>query len=82
MLSIALLMLQNYNLLILYEPTTYLDVASQKIILEALKSYKGAMLFVSHTEEFVEGLTPARIMLLPENKIKHWLPKDISNYTV
>ena len=80
-LSIALLMLQNYNLLILDEPTTYLDVASQKIILEALKSYKGAMLFVSHTEEFVEGLTPSRIMLLPENKIKHWLPKDISNYT-
>lgn len=81
-LSIALLMLQNYNLLILDEPTTYLDVASQKIILEALKSYKGAMLFVSHTEEFVEGLTPSRIMFLPENKIKHWIPKDLSNYSV
>ncbi len=79
-LSIALLMLQNYNLLILDEPTTYLDVTSQKIILEALKSYKGAMLFVSHTEEFVEGLTPNRIMLLPENKIKYWIPKDLSNY--
>lgn len=79
-LSIALLMLQNYNLLILDEPTTYLDVASQKIILEALKSYKGSMLFVSHTEEFVEGLKPNRIMFLPENKIKHWIPKDIDNY--
>lgn len=81
-LSIALLMLQGYNLLILDEPTTYLDMTSQKIILEALKSYKGAMLFVSHTEEFVEGLTPTRIMLLPENKIKHWIPKDLSNYSV
>ncbi len=80
-LSIALLMLQGYNLLILDEPTTYLDIESQKIILEALKSYKGAMLFVSHTEEFVEGLTPSRIMLLPENKIKHWIPKDINNYS-
>ncbi|HUD44061.1 MAG TPA: ABC-F family ATP-binding cassette domain-containing protein [Patescibacteria group bacterium] len=80
-LSIALLMLQNYNLLILDEPTTYLDVTSQKIILEALKSYKGAMLFVSHTEEFVEGLVPNRILLLPENKIKHWIPKDINNYS-
>lgn len=79
-LSIALLMLQSYNLLILDEPTTYLDMQSQKIILEALKTYKGAMLFVSHTEEFVEGLSPSRIMLLPENKIKHWIPKDISNY--
>lgn len=81
-LSIALLMLHSYNLLILDEPTTYLDIQSQKIILEALKSYKGAMLFVSHTEEFVEGLTPSRIMLLPENKIKHWIPKDVNNYEV
>jgi ATPase subunit of ABC transporter with duplicated ATPase domains len=79
-LSIALLMLQNYNLLILDEPTTYLDVISQKTILEALKSYKGAMLFVSHTPEFVEGLTPNRVMYLPENTIKHWLPSDIKNY--
>jgi ATPase subunit of ABC transporter with duplicated ATPase domains len=79
-LSIAMLMLRNYNLLILDEPTTYLDMVSQKTILEALKTYKGAMLFVSHTEEFVEGLTPSRIMLLPENKIKHWIPKDLSNY--
>jgi ATPase subunit of ABC transporter with duplicated ATPase domains len=73
-LSIALLMLQNYNLLILDEPTTYLDVQSQKVILEALKSYKGAMLFVSHTEEFVQGLTPSRVLRLPENKVTHWLP--------
>jgi ATPase subunit of ABC transporter with duplicated ATPase domains len=79
-LAIAMLMLQNYNLLILDEPTTYLDVVSQKTILEALKSYKGAMLFVSHTDEFVEGLTPSRIMFLPENKIKHWIPKDINNF--
>ncbi len=80
-LSIAMLMLQNYNLLILDEPTTYLDMVSQRTILEALKTYKGAMLFVSHTEEFVEGLNPARIMLLPENKIKYWISKDVSNFS-
>lgn len=80
-LSIAMLMLRNYNLLILDEPTTYLDMVSQRTILEALKAYKGAMLFVSHTEEFVEGLSPSRIMILPENTIKHWIPKDITNFT-
>ncbi len=79
-LSIAMLMLRNYNLLILDEPTTYLDMVSQRTILEALKAYKGAMLFVSHTEEFVEGLSPSRIMILPENTIKYWIPKDISNF--
>ena len=79
-LSIALLMLQKHNLLILDEPTTYLDVVSQKIILEALKRYKGSMLFVSHTEEFVEGLTPNRVMSLPENKIKYWLSSNVENF--
>ncbi len=74
-LSIALLMVQNHNLLILDEPTTYLDVMSQRIILEALKSYTGAMLFVSHTEEFVEELKPSRVLLLPENRVTYWLPE-------
>ncbi len=79
-LSIALLMVQNYNLLILDEPTTYLDIQSQKVILEALKSYKGAMLFVSHTEEFVEGLSPERVLRLPENRLEHWMPSIKENY--
>lgn len=74
-LSIALLMVQDHNLLILDEPTTYLDVLSQRIILDALKEYKGAMLFVSHTEEFVEELQPSRVLLLPENKVTYWLPE-------
>ncbi len=75
------LVLQKPGLLILDEPTTYLDMQSQRVILEALKSYKGAMLFVSHTEEFIEGLTPSRMLLLPENTIKYWLPKDLSQVT-
>ena len=79
-LSIALLMLQNYNLLILDEPTTYLDAQSQKVILEALKSYKGTMLFVSHTPEFVEGLKPTRVLRLPENRIEHWMPTVVEDY--
>lgn len=71
-LAIALLVLQDYNLLVLDEPTTYLDVLSQRIILEALKEYKGAMIIVSHTEEFIQELAPSRVLLLPENRIDHW----------
>jgi ATPase subunit of ABC transporter with duplicated ATPase domains len=55
-LSIATLLAKNYNLLVLDEPTTYLDVLSQRLILEALKSYKGAMIIVSHVPEFVEKI--------------------------
>ncbi len=71
-LSIALLMLKQHNVLILDEPTTYLDVMSQRIILEALKDYSGAMLLVSHTPEFVQELTPNRAIMLPEQKISFW----------
>ncbi|HEX8923842.1 MAG TPA: ABC-F family ATP-binding cassette domain-containing protein [Patescibacteria group bacterium] len=67
-LSIARLLVQDFNLLILDEPTTYLDVLSQRLILEALKQYKGSMLLVSHTPEFVAELKPARKFYLPEKK--------------
>lgn len=71
-LSIALLLLKDYNMLILDEPTTYLDVLSQRVLLEALKQYKGTLLIVSHTEEFIQELKPSRALILPENKIVPW----------
>jgi len=67
-LSIARLLVQNCNLLILDEPTTYLDVLSQRLILEALKMYHGAMMIVSHTPEFISELKPNRKFYLPEKK--------------
>jgi len=69
-LSIAMLLVQNYNLLILDEPTTYLDVLSQRLILEALKQYKGAILIVSHNPEFLDELKVTRKFYLPENRME------------
>lgn len=71
-LSIAMLMLKDYNFLVLDEPTTYLDVLSQKIILEALKIYQGTMLVVSHTPDFLKGLKPDKALLMPEQKLVYW----------
>ena len=71
-LSIALLLLENYNMLILDEPTTYLDVMSQRIILEAIKKYTGTLVIVSHTEDFIKELQPTKAILMPEQKIKNW----------
>jgi ATP-binding cassette subfamily F protein 3 len=71
-LSIALLMAEDHNLLILDEPTTYLDTLSQRIILEALKEYQGTMLVVSHTPAFLSELKIDRAILLPEEKIVFW----------
>src|SRR5258708_29388545 len=71
-LAICLLTAKNYNILILDEPTTYLDVLSQRVILEALKEYKGAMLIVSHTPEFIIELQPKRAYLFPEERTLFW----------
>lgn len=71
-LSIAILTAKNHNMLILDEPTTYLDVLSQRIILEALKDYKGAMLVVSHTEEFIKELAPQTALIFPDEKQTYW----------
>ncbi len=71
-LSISQLLLAKHNLLILDEPTTYLDVLSQRIILEALKEYRGAMLVVSHTQDFIKELQPDKVLILPENRFALW----------
>ena len=71
-LAIALLLLSDYNLLVLDEPTTYLDPLSQRIILEALKEYQGGILVVSHTQDFIRELSPARALLLPDQRVATW----------
>jgi ATP-binding cassette, subfamily F, member 3 len=71
-LAIGLILLRNYNLLILDEPTTYLDVMSVRIILEMLKSYTGTLIIVSHNQEFMEELKPDKALLLPENRFAFW----------
>ena len=58
--------------MILDEPTTYLDVMSQRIILEALKEYKGTMIIVSHAPEFMKELKPTKAFLFPEQSMKYW----------
>lgn len=71
-LAIAMLCSTDANLLILDEPTTYLDIMSQRVILEALKTYKGTMIIVSHTEEFIKELKPDKVFLMPEAKMDYW----------
>jgi len=71
-LSIACLTGKDNNLLILDEPTTYLDVMSQRIILEALKEYKGTMIIVSHEPKFMKELKPSKAYLFPDHSMKYW----------
>lgn len=71
-LFVACLMAQPYNLLILDEPTTYLDPLSQRVVLEALKKYQGTLLLVSHSEDFVRELKPDKALVLADRKTVFW----------
>lgn len=55
-LAMAKLMLKPYNLLALDEPTNHMDIRSKDILKQALKSYDGTVVIVSHDRDFLDGL--------------------------
>lgn len=59
------LLLIKPNLLILDEPTNHLDIATIEWLEQYLKSYQGALLFVSHDRYFIDAL--ANIIVEIEN---------------
>lgn len=62
-LLLAKLVLQETNFLILDEPTNHLDISSRETLEDALKEYKGTILFVSHDRYFAEKIATREIML-------------------
>ncbi|MFN7970998.1 MAG: ABC-F family ATP-binding cassette domain-containing protein [Acidobacteriota bacterium] len=56
-LVLARMLLVPPNFLVLDEPTNHLDLATKEMLLGALRSYDGTMLFVSHDRSFLRALS-------------------------
>ncbi len=70
--SLAKLMLSEANFLILDEPTNHLDIASKEILEEALNSYTGTVLYVSHDRYFINQ-TATRILDLTNQAVVNYI---------
>jgi len=56
-LVIARMLLDPPNFLVLDEPTNHLDLETKEMLVEALRTFEGTLLFVSHDRTFLRGLS-------------------------
>jgi ATPase subunit of ABC transporter with duplicated ATPase domains len=71
-LALAMLVVSAANVLLLDEPTNNLDPASRLEVLNAIRSYAGAVILVTHDEGAVHALEPERVLLLPDGVEDLW----------
>ncbi len=71
-LALAALVVSSANVLLLDEPTNNLDPASRAEVLNALRSYRGAIVLVTHDQGAVDALAPDRVLLMPDGVEDHW----------
>ena len=71
-LALATLVVSSANVLLLDEPTNNLDPASRVEVLQALRTFRGAVVLVTHDEGAVAALEPERVLLLPDGVEDLW----------
>ena len=65
-LVMAKMLFDPPNLLVLDEPTNYLDLDTKEMLIKALSEYEGTMLFVSHDRHFLAALSNRVLELTPD----------------
>jgi ATPase subunit of ABC transporter with duplicated ATPase domains len=71
-LALAGLVCSSANVLLLDEPTNNLDPASRGQVLDALSTYTGAVVLVTHDPGAVEALNPEKVIMLPDGIEDQW----------
>lgn len=65
-LVMAAMLFDPPNFLVLDEPTNHLDLDTKEMLIKALSSYEGTMLFVSHDRHFLAALSNRVLELTPD----------------
>ena len=71
-LALAALVSSRANVLLLDEPTNNLDPISREQVLQALRTYTGAVVLVTHDPGAVRALEPERVIILPDGDEDLW----------
>ena len=71
-LAMIKLLLQPVNFLILDEPTNHLDMRSKDVLKEAVRTFDGTVIVVSHDRDFLNGLV-TKIYQFADGKVKEHL---------
>lgn len=77
-LAMIKLLLQPVNLLILDEPTNHLDIKTKDILKDALRSFDGTLILVSHDRDFLDGLA-TKVFEFGNKRIKEHF-EDINGF--
>ncbi len=76
--ALARMLLRPSNFLLLDEPTNHLDIRAKDVLLEALKSFTGTLVFVSHDRYFLEHLA-TRVFEIGEGEVRVF-PGNYADY--
>lgn len=77
-LALAKMLLKSFNFLILDEPTNHLDMDSKKVLRDAVASYKGTVLIVSHDRDFIDPLV-TKVIEISHGKTRTFIG-NVSEY--
>ncbi|MDP9038469.1 MAG: ABC-F family ATP-binding cassette domain-containing protein [Acidobacteriota bacterium] len=76
--AMAKMLVSPANMLLLDEPTNHLDLRAKDVLLEAIASFTGTVLFVSHDRYFIDGLA-TRVFEVEDRRV-HIYPGNYEDY--